>query len=429
MSFENPAAELVAMCLVSPENLSRVLSRGIKSTSFADAELRQIFSALEEADRAGRSTKAPSIAIALPHLAARITELRANAHVGLDTDYFVDELLAQIWHSEALRGLYDLQRLAKLRRPFEDTSRLKAAISDTVDTILRGVDGSKTGPRTMTDVLESELAKLEAEIVTARDGRVVGIPTGILALDQLTSGGLKRGSVNVFAARTGIGKTTLALNLAHHAAAAGHAVCYFTVEMPAGQLARKLLSLVAAIKGRKLTTGDLSDDEIDKLHYAVSELHKVPIWIDDSFKASFESFEFSCRKLKRQGKLDVIVVDYIQQLTLSGRHQTKQAVVTEVSHRLKQLAISLDVTAIVLAQFNRDAEKEGAEPSIWQVKDSGAIEQDCDLGVCLFRDEKETYWLKVDKNRWGKDRVKFPIQVDLSVNAFKNANIRIPEDW
>ncbi len=429
MSFENPQAELLGMCLADPKALEKAMARGVKLDTFLDADHRDIFEAVLAAEKSGRPTKARFIAAALPRLRDQILALREGAHVSLNPEYFIDETLAQVWQQDATHKLNDLLRQIRMRRPFADVSPIKAAISQAMDLLLGGIDGATSGAKTVAAVLGTELEKMELEIIAHREGKVAGIPTGIAALDKITSGGLKRGSVNVFAARTGMGKTTLALNLAHHAACQGFAVCYFTVEMPAGQLARKLLSLISTIKGRKIMTGELSENEMDKMQAAVRELHARPIWIDDSFRASYEMFELSCRKLKRAGNLDVLVVDYIQQLTLEGRHQIKVQVVSEVSHRLKQLAIELDVAVISLAQFNRDAEKDGGEPAIWQVKDSGAIEQDADLGVCLFRDEKDRYWLKVDKNRWGKDRMKFLIDADLSVNIFRDANINLPEDF
>ena len=429
MSYENPQAALLAMCLADPKALEKSMSRGVRGSTFAASEHREIFEALVSAERAGKPTSARFIAAALPKYRDLILSLREGAHIAINPEYFIDETLAQVWQFDAAIKLHDLIRLVRQRKPFGELGPIKAAISQAVDLLLGGIDGGATGPKTVASVLQRELDKMQVEVLALRYGKAPGIPTGITALDKITSGGLKRGSVNVFAARTGMGKTTLALNIAHHAACQGHAVCYFTVEMPAGQLARKLLSLIAVIKGRKLTTSDLTEAEIDRLHDAVNSLHARPIWIDDSFKSSYEALEMSCRKLKRQGGLDVIVVDYVQQLTLEGRHLTKVNLVTEVSHRIKQLALELDVAIISIAQFNRDAEKDGGEPSIWQVKDSGAIEQDADLGVCLFRDDRDRYWLKVDKNRWGKDRMKFLIDADLSVNAFRNANINLPEDF
>ena len=429
MISESPHAALLGMCLADPKAFERSLARGVTVEMFPDPEHREIFQAMLEAERSGRRVSVRSLAVGLPHLVVKLTALRESAHVTIEPDYFVAEILARVWAQDAAFKLHELKQLVLARKAFSDVSGIKATLSQSLDQLLRGVDGSSAGPRHVTEILDVELLKMEQEILAQDNGKLAGIPTGITVLDRLTSGGLKRGSVNVFAARTGMGKTTLALNLAHHAACEGFAVCYFTVEMPAGQLTRKLLSLVSAIKGRKLTAGDLTDEERDRLCFAASALHKRPIWIDDSFKARFEAFELSCRKLKRQGHLDVLVVDYVQQLTLEGRYQTKTALVTEVSYRLKQLALELDVAVISLAQFNRNAEAQGGEPSIWQVKDSGAIEQDADLGVCLYRDANDKYMLKVDKNRWGRDRVKFPIDADLSVNAFRNLNLNLPEEY
>lgn len=428
MISESPHADLLAMCLADAKALELALARGVAADAFPAPSHRMIFQAIAEAERAGRSTRPAAIALALPEHKGEILALRREAHVGLNADYFVDEVLTQMWQRDSHARLVALARSFQARQPFQDTAALRGEISEALNALLGSPTGSDSGPQRVADVLQAELEKMEREILDARSGKTVGIPTGIDYLDALTSGGLKRGSVNVFAARTGVGKTTLALNLAHHAATQGFATCYFTVEMPAGQLARKLLSALSRIRGRKLTTGALNDDDMDRLQFAVRDLYPRPIWFDDSFKTRFEQFELSCRKLKRQGGLDVVVVDYIQQLTIQGRYPTKQALLTEVSHRVKQLAIDLDIAVIALAQFNREAEKADGEPSLWQVKDSGAIEQDADLGVCLYRDKQENYWLKVDKNRWGKDRVRFPIVANLALNSFSNAALNLPTE-
>jgi replicative DNA helicase len=325
-----------------------------------------------------------------------------------------------------MRALSNASAALVGRKPFAPIDGAKAELLDALNFALMHPTSTATGPKRIADVLTEEITKIERDRET---GRADGIPTGIRVVDLITSGGLKRGSVNVFAARTGVGKTTLALNMAKNIAASGFPVCYFTVEMPAGQLARKLLSCVGEVRGSRVMSGKLEPIECDRLLDAATKLHKAPLWIDDTFMARFENFETACRRLKRQQGLEVVVIDYIQQLGMEGRFFSKQQLVTEVSHRVKQLALELELVVISLAQFNRDAEKLEGEPSIWHVKDSGAIEQDADLGVCLYRDVDGTFWLKFDKNRWGPDRNKFPIGADLAFNVFRDLDVKVQESF
>lgn len=281
------------------------------------------------------------------------------------------------------------------------------------------------GPVRLDKVFEEELGQLETDVDNFRAGVIPGISTGFSVLDTITAGGLRRTGISLIAARTGVGKTALALNIMRNAAEKGFTCGYWTVEMTAGQLARRLWAMSSGIKGTKLMVGNLSDEEIDRLFGAAQLFPRDLIYIDDSFATKFEVFEAAVRELKAKGKLDLVVVDYIQQLTLSGRHGSRREMLQEISHRLKQLAIELDIAVVALAQFNREAEKSEEEPALWQVKDSGALEQDADLGVCLFRDSEGTFYLKIDKNRWGPDKQRFVVDADLSISRFKNANINL----
>lgn len=411
----------IGLCLREPKNFERALARGLTLDCFSHEEHAQVFVAMLDAEKSGAGTDAASLAMARPKLAETLMRIRANAPVVQAAEAYVDELLVERWRGVAMATLAEISGELVRRKPFESVDGIKGRAADLLNHLLSNPGAASIGPKKLGDVLDNELKRIELDHET---GQGEGIPTGIRVIDKLTSGGMKRGSVNVFAARTGVGKTTLALNIAHHVASLGKGVCYFTVEMPAGQLARKLLSLVGQVKGTRVMTGQLTPPEFDQLWAAHRSLYASPFWIDDTFRASFESFELACRRLKRQGALDLVVIDYVQQLTVAGRFQSKQQELTEVSQRVKQLALELNIAVLSLAQFNREAERQEGEPSLWQIKDSGAIEQDADLGVCLFR-EGETYWLKVDKNRWGKDRMKFPVEADLSLNVFRDAALNM----
>ncbi len=280
------------------------------------------------------------------------------------------------------------------------------------------------GPKKIDAALHDLLPVIEQRVIDRRDGKVPGISTGFAVLDLVTGGGFFPGTVNVAAARTGRGKSTLAVNFLHTAAMAGYAAAYFTVEMPTSEILQKLLSLSAGINGTAIRIGELSEGELDKLMEAQRRLYPKQIWFDDSTGASFEALEAACRKLKRQGPLDLVVIDYIQQFTLEGRWKSTHEHLTALSHRLKQLALKEGIAVVALAQLNREAEKSETQPDVWHIKDSGAIEQDADLVLLIHGLDKGTQ-LFVGKNRNGKDRFAFPVEANLAFNAFKNLNLNL----
>ena len=218
---------------------------------------------------------------------------------------------------------------------------------------------------------------------------ITGVPTGLTDLDEKTSG-LQPSDMIVLAARPGMGKTSLALNIAENVAVeAGLPVAVFSMEMPGTQLATRFLSSVGRIDQHKIRTGKLTDEEWQRLTYALGKLHEAPIFIDETPGLNPTDLRARCRRLHRQcGRLGLIVIDYLQLMTSLKESVNRSAELSEISRSVKSLAKELHVPIIALSQLNRSLEQRpNKRPVASDLRESGAIEQDADIIMFIYRDE------------------------------------------
>src|SRR5215472_8689943 len=230
----------------------------------------------------------------------------------------------------------------------------------------------------------------KAESVEHRDLVVTGVPTGFRGLDSLTSG-LQKQDFIVIAARPSMGKTSLALTLAQHAAIESNAVVgIFSLEMSAESLAMRMLCSEASVDASKFRTGYLSNEEWSRLGKALGRLADARIFIDDTPAISVLEMRAKARRLATEQKqLDMIVVDYLQLMSSSTRRfESRQQEVSQISRELKALAKELNVPLVALSQLSRAPEnRTDHRPQLADLRESGAIEQDADLVAFIYRDE------------------------------------------
>jgi replicative DNA helicase len=222
-------------------------------------------------------------------------------------------------------------------------------------------------------------------------GEISGVRTGFAELDALTTG-LQKSDLIILAARPSVGKTSLALNVAEHAAVNdGRSVGIFSLEMSKEQLVLRLLSSVGDIDSQRLRTGFLEDLDFNRVANAMTQLSEARIYIDDTPNISTMELRTKARRLQAEAGLDLVIVDYLQlmQATTSARDANRVQEVSEISRGLKALARELSVPVIALSQLSRQPEmRESKEPRLSDLRESGAIEQDADLVLFLWR-EKE----------------------------------------
>ena len=225
------------------------------------------------------------------------------------------------------------------------------------------------------------------ESLHGKNLNITGLSTSFEELDSLTSG-LQPGDLSIVAARPSMGKTALSLNIAINAALAGKKVAFFSVEMAKEQLLIRLFSLLTGIRLSSLKVGNINKDW-DKLMDGASRLSETQFFIDDSSYISPFDIRSRARRLKAQKKgLDLIVVDYIQLMTMKRPMDSREREVSEISRLLKSIAKELSVPVMALSQLNRGVEnRTNRRPLLSDLRESGSIEQDADVIVMLYRDD------------------------------------------
>ena len=218
---------------------------------------------------------------------------------------------------------------------------------------------------------------------------VTGVPTGFVDLDEKTSG-FQQGDLIIIAGRPSMGKTALALNIAGHVGFDTKLpVAIFSMEMSSSQLAMRLLGSHGRLDQHMLRTGRLTDEDFRRLTRAMGELNDVPIYIDESAALNPLDLRARARRLHRQyGGLGLIVVDYLQLMSVTGAGENRATEISEISRSLKALAKELHVPVVALSQLNRGLEQRpNKRPVMSDLRESGAIEQDADVILFIYRDE------------------------------------------
>ena len=252
---------------------------------------------------------------------------------------------------------------------------------------------SKQGFLEMPDLLQQNIERIDMLYQRDNPDEVTGIATGFTDLDRMTSG-LQAGDLVIVAGRPSMGKTAFAINIAEHVAISGkRPVAVFSMEMGGTQLVMRMLSSVGRLDQSVLKNGSLKDEHWERLNEAVAKLTDAPIFIDETAGLSALELRARARRLARRfnNQLGLIVIDYLQLMSGSGRNDNRASELGEISRSLKALAKELQVPVIALSQLSRTVEQRtDKRPMMSDLRESGAIEQDADLIMFMFRDEYYT---------------------------------------
>ena len=226
------------------------------------------------------------------------------------------------------------------------------------------------------------------ETAAKNHGNVTGIPTGFLDLDYRTAG-MQPSDLVLIAARPSMGKTAFELNLARHAAfKKGLTVAIFSLEMSKEQLVNRMLSMESSVDAQKLRTGQMSDQEWEKLIESAGVIGKSSLIIDDTPGIGIAELRSKCRKYKLEHNLSIIMIDYLQLMTGNGKTESRQQEISEISRSLKAVARELSVPVIAFSQLSRAVEQRpDHRPILSDLRESGAIEQDADVVMFIYRDD------------------------------------------
>jgi replicative DNA helicase len=226
------------------------------------------------------------------------------------------------------------------------------------------------------------------EYLNKHKGQMIGLPTGFARLDEIL-GGMQRSDMLVLAARPSMGKTSLALNIAHTAAKKfGQRVLVFSLEMASEQVVERLTSAEARIDSQRLRRGEIADDEWGRFVTTTSRLSELAFFIDDTPAISVLEMRTKARRLHAEVGLDLIVVDYLQLMRGEGRHENRQQEVSAISRGIKALARELNIPILAISQLSRGVEaRSDKRPILSDLRESGSIEQDADVVLFIYRDE------------------------------------------
>ncbi len=244
----------------------------------------------------------------------------------------------------------------------------------------------RAGFEHLKDVLPDTIDRIE--LLSKSEGDITGVATGYKEFDKLTAG-LQSGDLVIIAGRPSMGKTTLAVNIAENAAIGSKVpTAIFSMEMPKEQLAFRMISSLGRVDQSHLRTGKFPDEDWSRINTAVQLMSDAPIYIDDTPALSPTEIRARARRLKRESGLGLIVLDYIQLMQVHGTTENRATEISEISRSLKALAKELSVPIIALSQLNRSVEsRTDKKPIMSDLRESGALEQDADLILFIYRDE------------------------------------------
>lgn len=261
----------------------------------------------------------------------------------------------------------------------DDAEKLVFELAETRSRSLRGFTS-------MRELLVNVVDRIDT--LFHRDNPITGVATGFADLDDKTSG-LQAGDLVVVAGRPSMGKTAFAMNIVEHAAIRDRLVAaVFSMEMPAEQLTMRMLASLGRIDQHKVRTGKLDDNDWPRLTSAVSMLNETRLFLDDTPALTPMELRARCRRLKREQGLGLVVVDYLQLMRVAGTRENRATEISEISRSLKALAKELRVPVVALSQLNRSLEqRQDKRPVMSDLRESGAIEQDADVILFIYRDE------------------------------------------
>ena len=378
--------------LIDPSSWDKIADE-VNSQDFFKRENKIIFSCIEKIQGKGGTVDA----ITVSELLASRDELSSIGGIDYITEIINStpssaniKAYAEIIRNKAvLRKLLSISAeiATSVRNPDgASTEELLDEAEKKVYEIYDNSRGIKLGFKQVKDLIPNVIDRLDMLAKSGKD--ITGVPTGFNKLDEYTSG-LQRGDLIVIAGRPSMGKTSLAVNIAENASI-GHKipVGIFSMEMSSEQLSMRMLSSIGRINQSKLRNGKLSGEDWSRVNSAGTMLSDAPIWVDDVGSLTPIELRARARRLKREHNLGLIIVDYLQLMSVSGTKENRATEISEISRSLKSLAKELDIPIIALSQLNRGIEsRQDKRPVMSDLRESGAIEQDSDLILFIYREE------------------------------------------
>ena len=383
---------VIGSLLIDEEALPKVTGT-IRAEDFYSAENRLCFEACTELFDRREAINQVSVADMLanrgrleevggtPYIAHLVRTVPTSVHV----EYYADIVQRTSVMRRLIKTADDIAAVGYEGSPDPD-----AALSKAEDLLYRVRSAQTTRNFVhIREVLDNYMEEA-ASLQTDRDIHLGPISTGFPDLDNLLSGGLQRSDLVIVAARPSLGKSTLAFNIARHAADQMARVAVFSLEMSAEQIAIRLVASEANVDSNRMRVGLLGDEETQREHDAIGYLSELPIYIDESPFQRVVDMRGKITRLHNDEPVDLLIVDYIQLITgTSGRSENRVQDMSEISRSLKGIARDLDIPVLALSQLSRAPEQRlNHRPVLSDLRESGSIEQDADVVAFIYRDDK-----------------------------------------
>ena len=381
---------VIGACLIEQEALPLIADK-LRPEMFYDDHHQLIFAALMAMYHAGKKIDILTVkeelarrgnldAIGGPYAIVQLSsKVASSAHI---------EYHAQIIHQKYLAREMVVGFNKLLICAMDETIDIDDTLIDAHNLLdrLEGESGHNAHIRDMETLMADTMEEAERRIAKSVNG-VTGIPTGLTELDKKT-GGLQDNDLIIIAARPSVGKTAFALHLARHAALAGNAVAVYSLEKQGERLGDRWLMAACNINPYRWRNGIPNPQEVAEARTTASGLAQLPIYVDDSSSVSMDHIRSSARLLKSRKQCDMIIIDYLQLCDMSTKqvNRNREQEVAQATRKAKLLAKELHIPVVLLSQLNRESEnRPGGRPELAHLRESGAIEQDADIVILLYR--------------------------------------------
>lgn len=313
------------------------------------------------------------------------------------------------YHARIISEKYILRSLIEvssdvIKNAYDETKDVFNVLNEAEDGLFKIAEGNlKKGYAGVRELVQE--AKDEIEAASKNSDGVSGVPTGFTDLDRLTSGWQKSDMI-VLAARPGMGKTAFVLSMARNSAIDfQQPTAIFSLEMSNVQLVKRMMAMETGISSEKLRKGFSDPEEWQKLHERLGNLTEAPIFIDDTPALSIFELRAKCRRMKMQHDIQLVIIDYLQLMTAGTKGGNREQEISTISRSIKEIAKEINVPIIALSQLSRSVETRGGDkrPMLSDLRESGAIEQDADMVVFIYR--PEYYGLLEDENGMPTDGI------------------------
>ena len=409
-------ASLLGTMLIYPAATRVAMEEGLSEEDFFIEANRKIFSVASDLYHSGQQTDITTIFTRLNDLnlinetggIEYLTKLSDAAVTSYNTKSYVDLIRDKAVARKMIEAAEKI-----VEEGFENSSNIDEYLDEAEKSVLDISRNRKTAEfRTPADVMNAVMQQVQ--MMAENHSDITGYKTGFVALDH-TLHGFQKGDLVILAARPAMGKTAVALNLAMNVATynPGGAVAIFSLEMPAEQLGMRLLSARSHVAGDSIKTGKLKNEEWNSVNEAAADLGELPVYIDDTSNIKIPEIFSKCRRLQAEHGLNLVLIDYIQLITASGRRsgENRQQEVSDISRSLKSLARELKVPVIALSQLSRTVEqREDKHPMLSDLRESGAIEQDADIVLMLYR---EAYY-KEEAREQAKENGSEKLEINIA---------------